>query len=82
MRVWRRNFTLSGPGQWGAGHPYADGLIVRVMSMPTARMRWACSSEPKAEFPYMTETARHARSVDADKELFGGLAVLLRGLDE
>ncbi|WP_323181036.1 hypothetical protein [Streptomyces sp. NBC_01142] len=42
----------------------------------------AISPLPPGEFPYMTETARHARNIGADQEFFGGLAVLLRGLDE
>ncbi|MGW1029304.1 TetR/AcrR family transcriptional regulator [Streptomyces sp. NPDC002577] len=40
----------------------------------------AVSALPPDEFPYMTETARHARNVSADQEFLGGLAVLLRGL--
>jgi AcrR family transcriptional regulator len=40
----------------------------------------AISALPRDEFPYMAETARHARNVDPDQEFFGGLALLLRGL--
>ncbi|MER7107242.1 TetR/AcrR family transcriptional regulator [Streptomyces sp. NPDC000229] len=40
----------------------------------------AISALPPDEFPYMAETARHARTVSADEEFLGGLAVLLRGL--
>jgi hypothetical protein len=29
----------------------------------------------------MTEAARHAPGIDAEREFFGGLAVYLRGLD-
>jgi AcrR family transcriptional regulator len=35
---------------------------------------------PPAEFPHLTETARHARNVSADEEFLGGLAMLLQGL--
>ncbi|RST16535.1 TetR/AcrR family transcriptional regulator [Streptomyces sp. WAC05374] len=41
----------------------------------------AISALPPGEFPYMAETARHARGVSRDEEFLGGLAVLLRGLD-
>ncbi|MFC8914955.1 TetR/AcrR family transcriptional regulator [Streptomyces sp. NPDC057116] len=41
----------------------------------------ALSALPPGEFPYMAETARHARGVSPDEEFLGGLAVLLRGLD-
>jgi AcrR family transcriptional regulator len=40
----------------------------------------AISALSPDEFPYMAETARHARNVSADEEFLGGLAVLLRGL--
>ncbi|MCG5212834.1 TetR/AcrR family transcriptional regulator [Streptosporangium sp. KLBMP 9127] len=40
----------------------------------------AISELPAAEFPYLAETARHARDVGADQEFSGGLALLLRGL--
>ena len=36
---------------------------------------------PADAFPYMSETARHARSVGADREFFGWLALLLRGIE-
>lgn len=36
---------------------------------------------PEEDFPYMTEAARHAPGIDAEREFFGGLAVYLRGLD-
>jgi AcrR family transcriptional regulator len=35
---------------------------------------------PPADFPHMTETARHARNVGPDREFLGGLAMLLDGL--
>jgi hypothetical protein len=35
---------------------------------------------PPTEFPHMIETARQARSVSADREFLGGLAMLLHGL--
>ncbi|MFC3574602.1 TetR/AcrR family transcriptional regulator C-terminal domain-containing protein [Streptomyces yaanensis] len=41
----------------------------------------AITELPAAEFPYMTETARCARNVSADREFFDGLALVLRGLD-
>lgn len=40
----------------------------------------AITELPADEFPHMTEVAHHARKVDADREFFGGLDVLLRGL--
>ncbi|MET9579861.1 TetR/AcrR family transcriptional regulator C-terminal domain-containing protein [Streptomyces massasporeus] len=40
----------------------------------------AISELPPGAFPYMTETARHARKVSPDREFLGGLALLLRGL--
>ncbi|MGW7379093.1 TetR/AcrR family transcriptional regulator C-terminal domain-containing protein [Streptomyces sp. NPDC054794] len=40
----------------------------------------AIASLPREEFPYMSETARHARKVGADREFLGGLAMLLDGL--
>ncbi|WP_030925665.1 TetR/AcrR family transcriptional regulator [Streptosporangium amethystogenes] len=33
-----------------------------------------------ADFPYMAETAGHARLVGADEEFYGGLAIVLRGM--
>lgn len=41
----------------------------------------AITALPPDEFPHMTDTARHARQVDAEREFFGGLAAFLRGLD-
>lgn len=40
----------------------------------------AITELPPDTFPYMTETARYARKVSADREFLGGLALLLRGL--
>ncbi|MET9758825.1 TetR/AcrR family transcriptional regulator [Streptomyces sp. NPDC006372] len=40
----------------------------------------AITELPPDTFPHMTETARHARKVSADREFLGGLALLLRGL--
>ncbi|WP_328299459.1 TetR/AcrR family transcriptional regulator C-terminal domain-containing protein [Streptomyces sp. NBC_00435] len=40
----------------------------------------AISGLPADEFPYMTATARDARSVTPDREFHGGLTLLLRGL--
>ncbi|MCF3136105.1 TetR/AcrR family transcriptional regulator [Streptomyces olivochromogenes] len=40
----------------------------------------AIAELPPEEFPYMSETARHARKVGADREFLGGLAMLLDGL--
>jgi AcrR family transcriptional regulator len=40
----------------------------------------AIAGLPGAEFPYLTETARHARGVGPDEEFGGGLDILLRGL--
>jgi hypothetical protein len=40
----------------------------------------AISELPAEEFPYMAETARQAGQVSADREFFGGLDALLRGL--
>jgi AcrR family transcriptional regulator len=40
----------------------------------------AIAELPPDAFPYMTETARDARKVSADREFLGGLALLLRGL--
>lgn len=40
----------------------------------------AISELPAEEFPYMAETARQAGRVSADREFFGGLDLLLRGL--
>lgn len=40
----------------------------------------AITELPPDAFPYMTETARDARKVSADREFLGGLALLLRGL--
>ncbi|MER6036024.1 TetR/AcrR family transcriptional regulator [Streptomyces sp. NPDC001835] len=36
---------------------------------------------PPDEFPHMTQTARTARTMDADREFLGGLRLLLDGLD-
>ncbi|WP_460105113.1 TetR/AcrR family transcriptional regulator [Streptomyces sp. YKOK-J1] len=36
---------------------------------------------PATDFPHMTETARTARTMDADREFLGGLRLLLNGLD-
>ncbi|MFJ7335470.1 TetR/AcrR family transcriptional regulator [Streptomyces sp. NPDC101110] len=41
----------------------------------------AITELPAADFPHLTETARHARDIDADQEFLGGLAMLLDGLD-
>ncbi|MFF9351902.1 TetR/AcrR family transcriptional regulator [Streptomyces sp. NPDC014734] len=41
----------------------------------------ALTELPPSGFPYMTETAECARSVGADREFLGGLAVVLRGLE-
>ncbi|GAA1012767.1 TetR family transcriptional regulator [Acrocarpospora pleiomorpha] len=40
----------------------------------------AIADLPPTEFPYMSETAGHARTVNADEEFRGGLANLLRGM--
>ncbi|MBT2448333.1 TetR/AcrR family transcriptional regulator [Streptomyces sp. ISL-43] len=40
----------------------------------------AIAGLPAHEFPYMTATARDARSVTPDREFLGGLTLLLRGL--
>ncbi|CAM5744440.1 hypothetical protein STAFG_3553 [Streptomyces afghaniensis 772] len=40
----------------------------------------AITELPPDAFPHMTETARNARKVSADREFLGGLALLLRGL--
>jgi AcrR family transcriptional regulator len=40
----------------------------------------AIAELPPDAFPHMTETARDARKVSADREFLGGLALLLRGL--
>ncbi len=40
----------------------------------------AMAALPQAQFPHLSDTARHARSIDADEEFDGGLDVLLRGL--
>ncbi|MEW2806456.1 TetR/AcrR family transcriptional regulator C-terminal domain-containing protein [Streptomyces massasporeus] len=40
----------------------------------------AIAELPPDTFPYMTETARDAPKVSADREFLGGLALLLRGL--
>ncbi|MGW0204945.1 TetR/AcrR family transcriptional regulator [Streptomyces sp. NPDC003233] len=41
----------------------------------------AISALDPEEFPLMSATARHAQGVDPEREFFGGLAVLLRGLE-
>ena len=40
----------------------------------------AISALPPEDFPLMAATGRSARQVDPEREFFGGLAVLLRGL--
>jgi len=40
----------------------------------------AMAALPRAQFPHLADTARHARSIGADDEFEGGLDVLLRGL--
>lgn len=40
----------------------------------------AIAELPPDAFPHMTESARNARKVSADREFLGGLALLLRGL--
>jgi hypothetical protein len=40
----------------------------------------AISQLPPADFPHMTETARHAQNVGPDQEFLGGLTMLLDGL--
>ncbi|MGC5011820.1 TetR/AcrR family transcriptional regulator [Streptosporangium sp. DT93] len=40
----------------------------------------ALAGLPREEFPYMAETAAHARLVDADEEFRGGLDLVLRGI--
>ncbi|MEV7128099.1 TetR/AcrR family transcriptional regulator C-terminal domain-containing protein [Streptomyces sp. NPDC093260] len=40
----------------------------------------ALAALPVAEFPLMAATARDARTVDADREFLGGLALLLDGI--
>lgn len=40
----------------------------------------AIAALPAHEFPYMSATARDARSVGPDREFLGGLTLLLRGL--
>ncbi|MET9377145.1 TetR/AcrR family transcriptional regulator C-terminal domain-containing protein [Streptomyces sp. NPDC002992] len=42
----------------------------------------AIAELPADRFPYMTEAARHAPGIDAEREFFGGLAVYLRGLGD
>ncbi|MFD6415544.1 TetR/AcrR family transcriptional regulator [Streptomyces sp. NPDC060194] len=37
---------------------------------------------PRDSFPLLADTARHARRVPADREFFGGLDILLRGLGD
>ncbi|GAA0982758.1 TetR/AcrR family transcriptional regulator C-terminal domain-containing protein [Acrocarpospora macrocephala] len=40
----------------------------------------AIADLPPTEFPHMSETARHARTVNTDEEFRGGLTNLLRGM--
>ncbi|MEU9157439.1 TetR/AcrR family transcriptional regulator [Streptomyces sp. NPDC048417] len=40
----------------------------------------AISELSRADFPHMSETARTARTIDADREFLGGLGMLLDGL--
>ncbi|MFD7322795.1 TetR/AcrR family transcriptional regulator [Streptomyces sp. NPDC059875] len=42
----------------------------------------AIAELPEHRFPYMTDAARHAPAIDAEREFFGGLAVYLRGLGD
>ncbi|MEU6985486.1 TetR/AcrR family transcriptional regulator [Streptomyces sp. NPDC046324] len=42
----------------------------------------AIAELPQDRFPYMTEAARHAAGIEAEREFFGGLTVYLRGLGD
>jgi AcrR family transcriptional regulator len=42
----------------------------------------AIAALPLDEFPLMAATGKEARGVDADREFFGGLELLLRGLND
>ncbi|MEV4940007.1 TetR/AcrR family transcriptional regulator [Streptomyces zaomyceticus] len=42
----------------------------------------AIAALPEDRFPHLTRTARAAGEVDPDQEFFGGLRLLLRGLDD
>ncbi|MER6061904.1 TetR/AcrR family transcriptional regulator [Streptomyces sp. NPDC001792] len=61
---------------------YVNGALqlARLGSLSGAGTMAISALDPE-EFPLMAATARSAQSVDAEREFFGGLAVLLRGLE-
>jgi AcrR family transcriptional regulator len=61
---------------------YVNGALqlARLGSLSGAGTVAISALDPE-EFPLMAATARSAQGVDAEREFFGGLAVLLRGLE-
>ncbi|MFD3530592.1 TetR/AcrR family transcriptional regulator C-terminal domain-containing protein [Streptomyces sp. NPDC058664] len=63
-------------------HGYITGAIQLEHLGPLAGAGTAViAALPEDRFPHLTETARDARGVPRDQEFFGGLRLLLRGLD-
>ncbi|MEU2114957.1 TetR/AcrR family transcriptional regulator C-terminal domain-containing protein [Streptomyces sp. NPDC016459] len=63
-------------------HGYLTGAIQLEHLGPLAgRGTTVIAALPEDRFPPLTETARAARSVTPEQEFFGGLRLLLRGLD-
>ncbi|MGW7244168.1 TetR/AcrR family transcriptional regulator [Streptomyces sp. NPDC054804] len=61
---------------------YLNGAIQLEHLGPLAGPGTVAISElSPADFPHMAETARTARTVDADREFLGGLGMLLDGLE-
>ncbi|MFJ8658736.1 TetR/AcrR family transcriptional regulator [Streptomyces sp. NPDC093795] len=63
-------------------HGYLTGAIQLQHLGPLAGAgTTVITALPEDRFPRLTETARAARTVTPDQEFFGGLRLLLRGLD-
>ncbi|WP_030324809.1 TetR/AcrR family transcriptional regulator [Streptomyces flavochromogenes] len=63
-------------------HGYVTGAIRLEHLGPLAGTGTsAIAALPEDRFPYLTQTARTAGEVGPDQEFFGGLRLLLRGLD-
>ncbi|WP_051926867.1 TetR/AcrR family transcriptional regulator C-terminal domain-containing protein [Streptomyces durhamensis] len=60
---------------------YVNGALqLEQPGSPACEGTVAISALAAEEFPLRAATARRARSVDVEREFFGGLAALLRGL--
>jgi AcrR family transcriptional regulator len=61
---------------------YVNGALqlAQLGSLSGAGTQAISALDPE-EFPLMAQTAAHAQRVDAEREFFGGLVVLLRGLE-